>query len=43
MMITDTSFLKNPQDHEPTDAVETLDLELFYKMFEGLEGDLTNT
>ncbi len=36
MMITDTSFLRNPHYHEPTDTVETLDLEFFSKVVEGL-------
>ena len=36
MMITDTSFLRNPHYHEPTDTVETLDLKFFYKVIEGL-------
>ena len=36
MMITDTSFLRNPHYHEPTDTIETLDLEFFYKVVTGL-------
>ena len=36
MMITDTSFLQNPHYHETTDTVETMDLEFFYKVVEGL-------
>ena len=36
MMITDTSFLRNPHYHEPTDTVDTLDLEFFSKVVEGL-------
>jgi len=36
IMITDTSFLRNPHYHEPTDTVETLDLEFFSKVVEGL-------
>ena len=36
MMITDTSFLRNPHYHEPTDTVESLDLGFFYKVVEGL-------
>ena len=35
-MITDSSFLRNPNYHEPTDTVGTLDLEFFYKVTEGL-------
>ena len=36
MMVTDTSFLRNPHYHEPTDTVETLDLEFYSKVVEGL-------
>ena len=36
MMITDTSFLRNPHYHEPTDTVDTLDLDFFCKVVEGL-------
>ena len=36
MMVTDTSFLRNPHYHEPTDTVDTLDLEFFSKVVEGL-------
>jgi len=35
-MVTDTSFLRNPHYHEPTDTVDTLDLEFFSKVVEGL-------
>ena len=41
MMITDTSFLRNPHYHEPTDTVETLDLAFFYKVVEGLVESLS--
>ena len=36
IMVTDTSFLRNPHYHEPTDTVETLDLEFYSKVVEGL-------
>ena len=36
MMITDTSFLRNPHYHEPTDTVDTLDLDFFCNVVEGL-------
>ena len=36
MMVTDTSFLRNPHYYEPTDTVDTLDLEFFSKVVEGL-------
>ena len=41
MMITDTSFLRNPHYHEPTDTVETLDLEFFSKVVKGLVESLS--
>ena len=41
MMVTDTSFLRNPHYHEPTDTVETLDLEFFSKVVEGLSESLS--
>ena len=40
MMITDTSFLRNPHYHEPTDTVDTLDLDFFCKVVEGLIASL---
>ncbi len=42
MMITDTSFLRNPHYHEMTDTVETLDLNFFGSLVEGLKGALIN-
>ena len=42
MMVTDTSFLRNPHYHEPTDTVETLDLEFFSSVVEGLVESLRN-
>ena len=36
MMVTDTSFLRNPNYHEPTDTIETLDLAFFSKVIDGL-------
>ena len=42
MMITDTSFLRNPHYHEPTDTVETLDLDFYSKVVEGLVGSLSS-
>ena len=41
MMITDTSFLRNPHYHEPSDTFETLDLEFFYKVVDGLVKSLS--
>ena len=40
MMITDTSFLRNPHYHQPTDTVETLDLKFFSKVVAGLTESL---
>lgn len=40
MMVTDTSFLRNPHYHEPTDTVETLDMDFFSKVVEGLAESL---
>lgn len=35
LMITDTSFLRNPHYHMPTDTVETLDLDFLHHVAEG--------
>lgn len=35
LMITDTSFLRNPHYHQPTDTVETLDFEFLTKVAQG--------
>ena len=37
LMVTDTSFLRNPHYHEQTDTVDTLDLEFFSKVVKGLK------
>ena len=37
LMVTDTSFLRNPHYHELTDTVDTLDLEFFSKVVKGLK------
>jgi hypothetical protein len=37
MMVTDTSFLRNPHDHEPTDTIATLDLPFLMAVIDGLE------
>ena len=42
MMITDTSFLRNPHYHAPTDTVETLDLEFFSNVVKGIKQSLSN-
>lgn len=35
LMITDTSFLRNPHYHQPTDTVDTLDFEFLTKVAQG--------
>ncbi len=37
LMVTDTSFLRNPHYHEMTDTVESLDLSFFCNVVEGLD------
>jgi aminopeptidase YwaD len=36
LMITDTSFMRNPHYHEPSDTPETLDREFLHKVAEGV-------
>ncbi|NBD15959.1 MAG: M28 family peptidase [Cyanobacteria bacterium] len=36
IMVTDTSFLRNPHYHQPTDTIETLDLNFLTGVCEGL-------
>ncbi|MGB6300377.1 MAG: M28 family peptidase, partial [Rivularia sp. (in: cyanobacteria)] len=37
MMVTDTSFLRNPHYHKPSDKIETLDLDFLAGVCRGLE------
>ncbi|MEB3360508.1 MAG: hypothetical protein VKI42_00095 [Synechococcaceae cyanobacterium] len=37
MMVTDTSFLRNPLYHDPTDTIATLDLPFLMAVIDGLE------
>lgn len=37
MMVTDTSFMRNPHYHEPTDTIETLDLPFLMAVIDGLD------
>ena len=37
MMVTDTSFMRNPNYHEMSDTIETLDLPFFANVVEGLD------
>ena len=36
LLVTDTSFFRNPHYHQPTDTVETLDLEFLTKVTQGV-------
>ena len=36
LMVTDTSFLRNPHYHQPTDTVDTLDQHFLHKVAEGV-------
>jgi Zn-dependent M28 family amino/carboxypeptidase len=36
LMVTDTSFMRNPYYHQMSDTVETLDLPFFSGVVEGL-------
>ena len=40
LMVTDTSFMRNPHYHQMSDTVETLDLPFFCGVVEGLAGAL---
>ena len=37
LMVTDTSFMRNPNYHQMSDTVETLDLPFFCQVVEGLD------
>ncbi|MGB3494420.1 MAG: M28 family peptidase [Elainellaceae cyanobacterium] len=37
LMVTDTAFLRNPNYHQPSDRVETLDLDFMSRICKGLE------
>jgi hypothetical protein len=37
VMVTDTSFMRNPNYHEMSDTIETLDLPFFANVVEGLD------
>ncbi len=40
LMVTDTSFMRNPHYHQISDTVETLDLPFFAAVVEGMHGGL---
>ena len=37
MMVTDTSYLRNPHYHQMSDTVDTLDLSFLCRVVEGLD------
>ena len=41
VLVTDTSFLRNPHYHKPSDTIETLDLPFLMAVIDGLEAALT--
>ena len=40
LMVTDTSFLRNPHYHRMSDTIDTLDLQFFAKVIDGLTAAL---
>ncbi|NER23748.1 MAG: M20/M25/M40 family metallo-hydrolase [Symploca sp. SIO1C2] len=42
MMVTDTSFMRNPHYHQPTDSIETLDLDFLTGVCRGLISGIRN-
>lgn len=42
MMVTDTSFMRNPNYHQMSDTIETLDLPFFANVVEGLDRALSH-
>ena len=42
VMITDTAFLRNPNYHQPTDTLETLDIDFIRDVVQGTTGFLKN-
>jgi hypothetical protein len=37
LMVTDTSFMRNPHYHQPIDTIDTLDLPFLMAVIDGLE------
>lgn len=37
LMVTDTSFMRNPHYHQPSDTIDTLDLPFLMAVIDGLE------
>lgn len=42
VMITDTAFMRNPNYHQPTDTIETLDFEKMAEVVHGVSGIIEN-
>jgi hypothetical protein len=40
LMVTDTSFMRNPHEHQMSDTIDTLDLPFFCAVVNGLDGAL---
>ena len=40
-MVTDTSFMRNPHYHRPSDTIETLDLPFLQAVIHGLDGAIS--
>ena len=41
LMVTDTSFFRNPHYHQPTDTVDTLDIDFLARVTEGLANSVS--
>ena len=41
VLVTDTSFLRNPHYHKPSDTIETLDLPFLMAVIDGLEAAIS--
>ena len=37
LMVTDTSFMRNPHYHQMSDTIDSLDLEFFSRVIDGLD------
>lgn len=42
LMITDTSFMRNPHYHQPSDTIDTLDQEFLHRVAEGVLNGIRN-
>jgi hypothetical protein len=41
VMVTDTSFMRNPHYHQPSDTIETLDLPFLRAVIDGLDAAIS--